>query len=92
LLANLRDGTLDQARIALDTSAPTTGGGTIASNAPSDFKAKINGIYFNSASGDDEITGSRFNDFIRAGAGDDVIMVAKAMISFAEAQVAIKSH
>ena len=35
--------------------------------------ASIDGVYFNSAAGDDEITGSKFNDFIRGGDGEDVI-------------------
>ena len=47
--------------------------GTIASAAPQTQELKIEGVYFNSAAGDDTITGSSFSDFLRGGAGDDVI-------------------
>ena len=52
----------------------TAGGGTITSNALFLEQAqKLNGIYFNSAAGNDKIIGSQSNDFIRAGSGDDFI-------------------
>ncbi len=46
---------------------------TIASAAPQSENLQIAGVYFNSAAGDDEITGSAFSDFLRGGAGDDDI-------------------
>jgi len=52
----------------------TTGGRTIASEAPSNISMDITGIYYNSAAGDDEITGSSSNDFVRAGSGDDIVI------------------
>lgn len=52
----------------------TAGGGTITSNALFlEQGQKLNGIYFNSAAGNDKIIGSQSNDFIRAGSGDDFI-------------------
>ena len=52
----------------------TAGGGSILSNALFLEKSQeLNGIYFNSAAGNDKIIGSRFNDFIRGGSGDDFI-------------------
>ena len=52
----------------------TAGGGTITSNALFlEQSQKLNGIYFNSAAGNDKIIGSQSNDFIRAGSGDDFI-------------------
>ncbi len=57
----------------LDLNTPTAGGGSIASSAPAGVSPSINGVYFNSAAGADEITGSEFNDFIRGGANDDFI-------------------
>ncbi|QEY32408.1 calcium-binding protein [Synechococcus sp. RSCCF101] len=56
----------------VDTGAATSGGGTIASNAPAGAPV-IDGVYFNSGAGNDAIAGSGANDFIRAGAGDDII-------------------
>ena len=59
----------------VDLQRTTAGGGTIQSNSPSArlSNSPIDGIYFNSGAGDDEITGSQFNDFIRGGNGEDVI-------------------
>ncbi len=61
-------------RPALDMTRSTTGGRTIASEAPSNLSMDITGIYYNSAAGDDEITGSSSNDFVRAGSGDDIVI------------------
>ncbi len=65
---------LDKKRDVLDVSKTTQGGGTIESNAPTDFQDLITGIYFHSSGGNDSIEGSQFNDFIRAGGGDDQII------------------
>jgi len=64
---------LQQERQVLDIQEATAGGGTVSSNAPTNFDRTINGVYFNSSGGNDNLTGSDFNDFIRAGAGDDII-------------------
>jgi len=42
-------------------------------NAPSSFTVPIDGVYANLSAGDDRIRSSIFNDFVRAGAGDDII-------------------
>ncbi len=58
----------------IDSSMTTAGNGTLASNALFlDIVQELNGIYFNSAAGNDSITGSFRNDFIRGGSGDDII-------------------
>ena len=58
----------------IDVDQSTAAGGTIISNALSLKQAQeLNGIYFNSAAGNDKILGSRFNDFVRGGSGDDFI-------------------
>ncbi len=59
---------------SLDKTRATSGGGTISSNAPSNSTLEITGVYYNSAAGDDEITGSNSNDFVRAGSGDDIVI------------------
>ena len=64
---------LEEERQNLDTAVETNGGGTVGSNAPTGFDAPITGIYFNSGAGDDNIGGSKFNDFLRGGIGDDII-------------------
>ncbi|MFL0770498.1 MAG: hypothetical protein AB8B36_11585, partial [Prochlorococcus sp.] len=57
---------------ALDLQAES-GIGTIGEAAVGSLELSIKGVYVNSASGDDEITGTAFADFIRGGAGDDRI-------------------
>ena len=47
--------------------------GNIGSAAPSSEALDIRGVYFNSAAGDDLITGSAHGDFLRGGGGDDNI-------------------
>ncbi len=56
----------------LDPEIPTKKG-TIATAAPQIVNLQIEGVYFNSAAGNDTITGSSFSDFLRGGAGDDII-------------------
>ena len=59
---------------SIDIDQSTAGGGSILSNALFIEKSQeLNGIYFNSAAGNDKIIGSRFNDFVRGGSGDDFI-------------------
>ncbi|HJN36511.1 MAG TPA: VCBS domain-containing protein, partial [Prochlorococcaceae cyanobacterium Fu_MAG_50] len=48
-----------------------SGNGMIKDHFSSDIKLNITGVYFNSGAGDDLITGTAFNDFLRCGAGDD---------------------
>ena len=57
---------------ALDPEIPTQIG-NIGSAAPSSQVLDITGVYFNSAAGDDIITGSAHGDFLRGGDGDDNI-------------------
>ena len=64
---------LDQSTTPINVDQETSGGGTIESNAPDEITLNIDGVYFNSGAGDDEITGTNFNDFIRGGGGDDTI-------------------
>lgn len=72
VIANLDGAAITGANV--DTSIDT-GNGTIADNAPpsvSDGSLAID-YYVNGGAADDEIQGSRGNDFIRAGAGDDKV-------------------
>ena len=58
----------------INSSLTTAGSGTLESNSLFLSQAQeLNGIYFNSAAGNDKIIGSLFNDFIRGGSGDDFI-------------------
>jgi hypothetical protein len=70
---NISFSLIEASLIPLDPYASTAGGGTISSNAPTGFTIAINGVYFSSGAGADEIIGSSGNDFIRAGANDDFI-------------------
>jgi Ca2+-binding RTX toxin-like protein len=58
----------------INSSLTTVDSGNLESNSLFLSQAKeLNGIYFNSASGNDKIIGSLFNDFIRGGSGNDFI-------------------
>ena len=58
----------------INSSLTTAGSGTLESNSLFLSQAQeLNGIYFNSAAGNDKIIGSLFNDFIRGGSGNDFI-------------------
>ena len=48
-----------------------SGIGMIKDAFSSNIELNLTGVYFNSGAGDDLITGTDFNDFIRCGAGDD---------------------
>jgi len=58
----------------INSSLTTAGSGTLESNSLFLSQAQnLNGVYFNSAAGNDKIIGSSFNDFIRGGSGNDFI-------------------
>ena len=57
----------------LSVTEDTEGGGTIKTAAPDNFNLSIDGVYVQTGSGNDTITGSEGNDFIRGGSGDDVL-------------------
>ena len=61
---------LDQVRLKIGTS---TNKNNIINSGPLATGYEINGIYLDSGAGDDQITGTSFNDFIRGGIGDDII-------------------
>ncbi|MFL0790483.1 MAG: hypothetical protein AB8E87_09675 [Prochlorococcus sp.] len=48
-----------------------SGIGMIKDAFSSNVELNLTGVYFNSGAGDDLITGTDFNDFLRCGAGDD---------------------
>ena len=68
----------------VDTSSAAVGGGTIASNLPSDGNSDVSiDYYINAGAGNDVVVGSRGNDFLRLGAGDDTLMLQMVTTSFA---------
>ena len=61
----------------VDTSSAAVGGGTIASNLPSDGNSDVSiDYYINAGAGNDVAVGSRGNDFLRLGVGDDTFDAA----------------
>ncbi len=46
---------------------------TVLAAAPAILDLELSGLYLDCGSGNDEVTGSGFNDFLRGGDGDDVI-------------------
>jgi len=72
--ANISEkGSVDMAAQTVNTSDADSPSTSISENAPIGFNMNIEGVYFNSSSHNDVITGTQFSDFLRAGAGDDEI-------------------
>lgn len=68
-------------QLNLDLGLATAGGGTIGDALPSYVYGSsalievpsLNGIYYNSGAGGDNISGSSFNDLVRSNGGDDFV-------------------
>ena len=68
-------------QLNLDLGLATAGGGTIGDALPSYVYGSsalievpsLNGIYYNSGAGGDNVSGSSFNDFVRSNGGDDFV-------------------
>ena len=71
VVANLEGAIIGGTKV--DTSATTTGGGTIASNAGLISSDTTFEYYVNTGAANDQISGSKGNDIVRAGAGDDIV-------------------